>query len=301
MNLEQLRSFRAVAERGGFSRAATALFLSQSTVSMQIAALERELGVPLFERLGRRIVLTDAGREFLDYTASALATLEEAQRAMMEHRTLLAGRLLVGASHTVGNYVVPRLFGQYRARYPGVRLLVEISPTPRVVRRVAEGAVDLGLVEAPVGDPELLVRPFATDELVLIVPPNHRWVGRTIAAQELAGEPFIAREPESVSRHLVEERLHTLGVELTPAMELGTPEAVREAVSVGLGVGIVSRHVAALALATGNIAEVGVDGLRAERHLRAVLHARKHVARSLAAFLAQLGLPVPGADGKWAG
>ncbi len=300
MNLEQLRTFRAVAERGGFSRAAVALFLAQSTVSMQIAALERELGVPLFERLGRRVVLTDAGREFLDYVASALATLEEARRAMVEHRTLLAGRLLVGASHTVGNYVAPPLFGQFHERYPGVRLLLEISPSPRVARRVAEGTLDLGLVEAPVGDPELLVRPFATDELVLIVPPGHRWVGRIIAPRELSGERFIAREPESVSRRTVEERLHGLGVDLAPAMELGTPEAVREAVSVGLGVGIVSRHVAALALTTGAVAEVPVSGLRMERHLRAVLHARKHVGRSLAAFLDQLGLPPPSAGGKWA-
>lgn len=301
MNLEQLYTLRAVAELGGFSRAASARFLSQSTVSTQIARLEKELGVRLFERLGWRVVPTEAGRDLLGYARRITSEVEEARRAMEEHQGLIAGRLLVGASHTVGNYIVPRAFGQFNALHPGVRLVLEIAPTPWVAERVADGSLDLGLVEAPVDGPELVVRPFLTDELVLIVPKLHRWSGlEVIEPQQLAGESFIAREPGSVSRRIVEERLSTLGVNLSPTLELGTPEAVREAVSAGLGVGIVSRHVARLALAAGAVAEVAVLGLRAERHLRAVLHTQKHIGRALAAFLGLLGMP-PAEDGKWLG
>lgn len=299
MNLEQLRTFREVAELGGFSRAASARFLAQSTVSMQIAGLEKELGVRLFERLGWRVVPTEAGRDLMGYATRILSAVEEARRAMEEHRGLMAGRLLVGASHTVGNYVVPRVFGKFNALHPGVRLVLEIAPTPRVAERVADGSLDLGLVEAPVSSPHLLVRPFLADELVLIVPRSHPWAGREdVQPRDLAGERFIAREPSSVSRHIVEARLRALGVELSPALELGTPEAVREAVSAGLGVGIVSHHVAALAVIAGAVAEVGVRGLRAERPLNAVLHAQKHIGRALAAFLSLLGVP-PDADGRW--
>ncbi|MHB1131065.1 MAG: LysR substrate-binding domain-containing protein [Chloroflexota bacterium] len=301
MNLEQLQTFCAVAEQGGFSRAAAARYLAQSTVSMQIAGLEKELGVRLFERLGWRVVLTDAGRDLLGRTTRILSEVEDARRAMAEHRGLVAGRLQIGASHTVGNYVVPNLFGQYNALYPGVRLVLEIATTPRVAERVAEGSLDLGLVEAPVEGSDLVTRPFQTDELVLLVPKTHPWVGLgAIDPAELATERFITREPDSVSRRIVRERLRALGVELQPTLEMGTPEAVREAVSAGLGVGIVSRHVASLALAAGVVAEVAVRGLRAERYLRAVLHSQKQVGLALAEFLLLLGAPV-GADGKWTG
>jgi DNA-binding transcriptional LysR family regulator len=191
------------------------------------------------------------------------------------------------------------MFGRFNSLYPGLRLVLEIAPTPRVTQRVLAGSLDLGLVEAPVEGPDLLVQPFLIDELVLIVPNLHPWAGlEEIEASDLATERFIAREPNSISRRIVEERLQALGVELQPVLEMGTPEAVREAVSAGLGVGIVSRHVASLALVAGAVAEVSVRGLRAERHLRAVLHAQKHVGRALAEFLRLVGAPV-GIDGKW--
>lgn len=292
MNLEQLQSFRAVAEIGGFKRAADARFLAQSTISQQIAALERELGVRLFERLGWRIVLTDAGKEFLRNVIRILALVEDSRRAMEDIRGLASGNLIVGASHTVGNHLALGFFGRFNAEHPGVRLVLEIAPTPRTAERVIEGALDVGLVEAPVSSPELTVRPFMTDELVLIVPRGHRWVQQAeIDPEELAQERFIAREPGSISRRIVEEQLTSMGVEVRPVLELGTPEAIRGAVGAGLGVAIVSRHVVSLALAAGVVAEVNIRGLRLERDLYVILHREKHVSPVLSAFLGLLGLP----------
>lgn len=291
MNFEQLQSFRAVAELAGFKRAADARFLAQSTISMQIAALERELGVRLFERLGWRVVLTDAGEEFLRHAIRILALVEDSRRAMEDIRGLASGVLIVGASHTVGNHFVPEFFGRFNAEHPGVRLVLEIARTPRTTERVIEGSLDVGLVEAPVSSPELSVREFMTDELVLIVPRAHRWVQQgEIDPDELAQERFIVREPGSISRRIVEERLRFLGVELRPALELGTPEAIRGAVGAGLGVAIVSRQVASMALAAGVVAEVRVRGLRLERDLYVILHREKHISPVLSAFLGILGL-----------
>ncbi|MHB1416208.1 MAG: LysR substrate-binding domain-containing protein [Chloroflexota bacterium] len=291
MNLEQLRSFRAVAEQGSFSRAADARFLAQPTVSMQVAALERELGVRLFDRLGWRVVLSDAGAEFLQYAVRILSLVEESRRAMAEIQGIAAGQLIVGASQTIGNYIVPRHFGTFNARYPGVRLVLEILPIPAIAERIREGSLDLGMIEAPIVASDLLTRPFLTDELVLIVPQGHPWSERgVVEAEDLARERFIARDPESLSGRIVRERLSALGIEVVPTLQVGTPEAVRESVRAGLGVGIVSRHVVTLALAAGVVAEVPVRGLRVERNLRVVLHKQKHVSRALAAFLQILGL-----------
>lgn len=291
MNLEQLQSFRTVAQLGSFSRAGDHRFLAQSTISMQVKALERELGVRLFERLGRHVRLTDAGERFLRYAERILVLVEDSKWAMEDIRGLAGGQLTVGASNTIGNYLAPGLFGRFNAQHPRVRLVLEIAPTPRTAERVVEGSLDIGLVEAPVSSPELLVRPFLTDEQVLIVPRGHPWAERgEVGPEEIAGERFVAREPGSVTRRLLEERFAALGVELRPVLELGTPEAIRGAVSAGLGVSIGSRHAMSLALAAGTIAEVRMKGLSLERDLFVLLHKDKHISPALSAFLGLLGL-----------
>lgn len=215
MNLEQLRSFRAVAQEGGFSRAADALFLTQSTVSMQVATLERELGVKLFHRMGRRVVLSHAGESMLGYAVRILSQVDESRKTMASFRGLAAGELLVGASLTIGSYLLPELFGRFHKLHEGVRLLVDIAPTPRQVEQIVSGKMDLGLVEGPVGSPELVVEPFFIDQLALIVPPEHRWVGRSsVAVEELQEEPFLEREPTSGTREIVHGRLAELGIDL---------------------------------------------------------------------------------------
>ncbi len=289
MNFEQLRSFHAVATRGGFSRGAEALYLTQSTVSMQVRALERELGVRLFERLGRRVVLTPAGESMLGYAFRILSLAEAARRSMADYRGLEAGELVVGASLTIGSYLLPELLGAFRRLHPGVRLVLDITPTHRVVEGVVGGSLDLGLVEGEVADPELQVEPFHVDELVLIVPPGHPWASRgRVAVAELAEEPFLEREPGSGTREIVQRRLAEQGVQITPALELGSPEALKRAVRAGLGVAIVSRATVDLELGAGLLVAVPVRGLQLTRPFLRLLHRDKHLSPALSAFLALL-------------
>lgn len=289
MNFEQLRSFHAVATRGGFSRAAESIFLTQSTVSMQVKALERELGVRLFERLGRRVLLTQEGKSMLAYASRILTQAEAARRTMAAFRGLDSGELVVGASLTIGNYLLPELFGAFRRSHPGVRLVLDIAPTHRIAEQVAGGTLDLGLVEADVSDPELETRPFHTDELVLIVPPGHRWAERWwVAVGDLPEEPFLEREPGSGTREIVQGRLAEQGVRVEPALELGSPEALKRAVRAGLGVAIVSRATVDLELQYGALKAVQVRGLRLTRPFLTLLHRDKHLSPVLSAFLGLL-------------
>gem|GEM_PF-78293 len=286
MNLDQLRSFRAVAEEGGFSRAAEALFLTQSTISMQVAALERELGVRLFERLGRRVVLTHAGDAMLGYAVRILSQVDESRRTMTSFRGLEAGELVVGASLTIGSYLVPELFGLFHRQHPGIRLLLEIAPTPRQVGQIASGKLDLGLVEGPIHGPEFMVEPFRTDQLALIVPPGHRWAAReSVAAGELEGEPFLEREPTSGTREIVQGRLAALGIRLTPVLEMGSPEALKRAVRAGLGVAIVSSATVELELKAGLLIALPVTGVELSRPFYIVIHRDRYISAPLSAFV----------------
>ncbi len=286
MNFEQLRSFHAVATRGGFSRAAESLYLTQSTISMQVRALEKELGVRLFERLGRRVMLTAEGQSMLGYASRILSQAEAARREMAAFRGVETGELLVGASLTIGNYLLPELFGSFRRLHPGVRLVLDIAPTYRVAEQVASAALDLGLVEAEVSDQELETRPFRVDELVLIVPPGHRWAERGwVSVTDLPEEPFLEREPGSGTREIVQGRLAEQGVQVTPVLELGSPEALKSAVRAGMGVAIVSRATVDLELQVGVLRVVPVRGLRLTRPFLIVLHRGKHRSPVLSAFL----------------
>lgn len=299
MNFEQLRSFQSVAREGGFSRAADALFLNQSTVSMQVAALERELGLKLFRRLGRRVVLTDAGEVMLGYTFRILSLMEAARKSMVEFRDLSRGELRVGASLTIGNYLIPEVLGEFRLRYPGLRVVLEISPTARVAAATLDGSLDVGLVEARVDDPDLISQPFFTDELVLIVPPGHRWAREeSVDAAALAEEPFIDREPGSGTREIVSRRLADNGVVLRPALEMGSPEAIKSAVRAGLGVAIVSRLTVELELRTGLLATVPLHGISMTRPFLLLQHRSLNPASALNALLATLrGFDEPTAGG----
>ncbi len=289
MNFEQLRSFQAVAREGGFSKASKALYLTQSTISMQVAALEKELGVKLFQRLGRRVVLTDAGEVMLGYTFRILSLFEASRRSMTDFRGLARGELRVGASLTIGNYLIPEVLGEFRRRHPGVRVVLEIAPTSHIAEDIGSGNLDAGLVEAEVDDPDLSVGSFFVDELVLIVGPQHAWTRReSVSIAELAAEPFIDREPGSGTREIVRQRLADKGVMIHPVLEMGSPEAIKSAVRAGLGVAIVSRLTAELELRNGLLAVVPLEGISMTRPFLLLRHRSVNPSPSLSAFLEAL-------------
>ncbi|MGN6697643.1 MAG: LysR substrate-binding domain-containing protein, partial [Thermomicrobiales bacterium] len=240
LDLHKLRVFAAVAEHEHYSRAADALRISQPALSVHVRDLERYFGVALFERAGRNVRLTDAGRLVQDYARRILALTVEMDEAVEDLRGLRAGQLRLGASTTIGEYLLPDALAAFRRQYPGVEVAVEIANTARIADRLRHGELHLGVIGEPLANPDLELTPYRDDELVLIVPPDHPWATQTITIADLGTAQFVVREAGSATREVAEAALNAAGVRRTEALELGGTEAVKGAVAAGLGVAFVS-------------------------------------------------------------
>ena len=233
MNRNHLAIFHAVAEGESFSKGAERLMVSQPAVSKQVRELERSLGTPLFDRLPKGIRLTGAGEVLAGYARRMAAVEDEAGRAMAELRGLRRGRLAVGASLTIGTYLLPELLGAFRRRWPDVELRAEIGNTRHVRRLLAEGVLDVALIEGPPDpafDLDLDRKVFQEDELVAVAPPGHPLLRRPrVTAKVFCREPLILREEGSGTRAVVEQALARKGVTAAPAFVLATNEAVNRA------------------------------------------------------------------------
>jgi len=292
LNFNQLRLFLAVAEHGGMTRAAEAVFVSQPAVSASVAELERQLGVPLLEHVGRRVVLTEAGRSLADYARRIFTLAAEARRAMDETRGLAWGSLAVGASTTIGIYLLPAVMGDYHARYPAITLTLIIENTDLVLERLRVGALDLALVEGPVSGDDVIVEPYREDELVLVTAPAHPLALRGSAtAADLAAVPFLMRERGSGTREIVEASLQAHGVAWIAAMELGHTEAIKHGVAAGLGVSILSVLTVQREIADGTLALVRMADLTVTRTLWLVQRREARLSSAARAFLPLLALP----------
>ncbi|HXF95596.1 MAG TPA: LysR family transcriptional regulator [Gemmatimonadales bacterium] len=243
LTLHRLELFLAVLEAGGVGRAARARHLSQPAVSEHLRGLGQHFGLPLFERAGRGVRPTAAARLLEPFARQVIGLLRGAQRAAEDLRGLRAGSVAIGASTTPGTYLLPPLLGRFRQAHPGLAVTLRIGDTRDIEQWVAGGDIELGVTgEAPT-PPGLLAERWVTDELVVIVRRRHRLARRrTVAPAALAGEPYIAREQGSSTRAVAERYLAQHGLTLVPVMELGSTEAIREAVAAGLGLAVVSRH-----------------------------------------------------------
>ena len=301
INRNHLALFRAVAEAGGFSRAAAVVHVSQPAISMQVAGLEASFGTPLFDRLARGVRLTDAGKTLLGY-AQRIAILEsEAERAMRELRGLERGRLALGASKTIGGYLLPAVLGEFRRRHPGVELQLTIANTETIQTRLIDGTLDLALTEGiPPLDDALSTRVFREDELVVIAPADHPFarpapgkrMARPITARQLCAQPLILREPGSGTREVLLQALADCGVEPGEiALTLTDTEAIKGAVLAGLGLAAVSRLCVTMELAGGVLAELPTRGLKLRRSLFEVTVRGRQPSPSVQAFAALLAEP----------
>jgi LysR family transcriptional regulator, low CO2-responsive transcriptional regulator len=243
MTFTQLRTFLAVARHHGISHATRELALTQSAVSRQILNLEASLGVQLFVRRGRRLVLTEAGQTLEDHARRAAQVMTDARNAIDGLKGLVRGRLRIAAASTIGIYVLPRVLGDFKVRYPGVEVSLSITNKEQVMRGLLGAAWELGFVGPPVPFPELALEEYVRDEMVLIVSPRHALAGRaSVAARQLEREAFIMREQGSGTREVIEREMRRARVPLRAAMEFGSTEAVKEAVAANLGVSVVSAH-----------------------------------------------------------
>jgi len=259
LNLQQLRVFARVAEAGGFTRAAQSLRLSQPAVSKAVRELERGTGVPLFERAGRVTRLTAAGETLFARARELFAVERSAEEELRALRGLNGGVLRVGASTTVATYLLFPYLARFRKVNPGVELRVSSANTRAIARALVERRLDIALVEGPVQHPNIEVVRWREDELVVIVPPTHRLAAkRSIQLRELAGEPFIVREPGSGTRKVAERALATHDVSPMVTLQLGSTEAIKQAVAAGLGLAFVSRFAVDDQVKLGRISAVRV-------------------------------------------
>jgi len=243
LTLHRLELFLAVLDTGGVARAAATRHISQPAVSEHLRGLEAHFGVALLERRGRGVRPTAAARALEPFARQAVELLRHAERAAEELRGVQAGALTIGASTTPGTYLLPAALGVFHAAYPAVSLTLKIGDTREIERLVAVGELELGVIgEAPLVH-GLVATPWVGDEMVLIVPRGHPLARRrSVPPEALAAEPYIAREEGSSTRAVAERYLAERGVGVKAAMELGSTEAIREAVAAGLGVAVVSRH-----------------------------------------------------------
>lgn len=291
MNIPQLRTFVAVIEAGSFSEAARQMGVSQPAVTMQMQSLEADAGATLLDRRYRRIDLTEAGRVLLPYARKVLAELECAREEIAALSGAVTGRLVIAASTTPGVYVIPRLLGPFLAENPQVGVTITVHDTSEVVEAVESGRANFGVTGAVVKGAKVTFAPIGTDELVVICAPSSPLAKRTaVPLTDLAEANWVTRESGSGTRQVSEAFLADNGLdpaELCVAVELGTGEAIVSAVEGGLGVAMLSSHVAEKALALGTVARVDLDTPPAVRTYFAVLPkgTPTHAAEVFSAFL----------------
>jgi DNA-binding transcriptional LysR family regulator len=282
---QRVRVFQAVAGQMSFSRAAEELSISQPGVTFHVKALEREYGTPLFERVGRRLYLTDAGRTLLGYVQRAALMEKEARVALEELKGLQSGLLVVGASATIGIYLLPEVLGEFRNRHPGIRVSLRVGNKRHTIERLLHNELDFGLVASPVAEPLLISEPYLDDELVVIVSPTHRFAReRVVYPGELRRETFLVREQGSGTQELMEERLEQLGIEPADTMQLGSTEAIKQAVSANLGISIASRYSVEAEMASGRLCAAEVPTLKMQRRLLLLHHKDKRLTKTAVAF-----------------
>jgi DNA-binding transcriptional LysR family regulator len=242
LTLRQLEIFEGVATSQHVTKASERLLISQSAVSMAITELESTVGGPLFERHGRRLLLNERGRLLLPEAREILGRVRTIERVLKEATKEPVGELRVGASTTIGNYILPWLLGEFARLYPKAKTYLIVGNTHQVETAVNNGDLDLGLVEGPYHLKSLTSTFWREDELVVIAGRDHPWAReRTVSAEMLANAPWIMRESGSGTREVFESAMARKGIEISVSLELGHTEAIKKAVEAGLGVGCLSR------------------------------------------------------------
>lgn len=278
MDPRRLRAFVTVARERSFTQAAAVLHLSQSAISQQVSALERDLGAALFVRSGRRVSLTREGAALLERAEALLADMESARQAIAAAQGRVAGDLRIAASLTIAGYVLPRPLTAFRHDHPDVRLTLRVRNTEDVVRVLVGGDADLGLVEGPVSSDRVELEHLFDDELAVIAAPEHRFAAlEEIDLDDLLQEPFVVREPGSGTRQVAEDALAAAGADpdaLQVVAELSGIDAQKAVVEAGLGVSIVSTLTIRRELALGSLVARPVQGLTLRRELAAATVAR---------------------------
>jgi DNA-binding transcriptional LysR family regulator len=292
VDLRQLEIFVKVAELGSFSKAAEALFLTQPTVSEHIRSLEDELGVRLLDRLGRGAVVTKGGALLQGYAQRLLALSREARQAIESFQGRMSGDLLVGASTIPGEYILPGLIGRFKEKFPDIAITLLIGDSQTVTEWVAEGRAEVGVVGARSGHRSVEFRELLPDDIVLIVSATHPWHGRKqVTLDELRAEPLLLRERGSGTRAALESALAASATDLSAFRvigEMGSTQAIKQAVKAGVGVSLVSRRAVDDESRSGAVWGLRVKDLKIARAFYLATHrerSRSPLAEAFRAFV----------------
>lgn len=285
LTLRQMQIFETVVRLGGFTRAAEALNLSQPTVSMQVKKLSETLGLPLLEQVGRKCYPTDAGREVYETTCEILRRIVALDDLANNLRHEVKGELRI-AVITTAKYFMPHLLGAFIVKYPEVQPILTVTNRDKVLKRLKSNRDDLLIMGQVPSEFPVKAFPIIDNEMVVVAPPGHRLVGqRDISLNRLSDERFLVRESGSGTRQAVERLFQEHGASITPYMELGSSEAIKQGVMAGLGISVLARRNLSLELAGNHIAILDVKGFPLIRSWYAVHLSGKKLSLVASTFL----------------
>nr|AIA61111.1 LysR transcriptional regulator [Cyanidiaceae sp. MX-AZ01] len=293
--LDQLRIFKAIVIEGSFQKAAQSLYISQPAVSLQIQNLEKQINSALFDRSHRKAKLTEAGQVFFKYATRILALCEESCRALEDLHHLQGGHLIIGASQTIGTYLMPGLIGLFRQKYPHICVQLQVHSTRRIAWSVANGHIDLAVIGGAIPAelmPLLSIQPFAEDELTLIVPPDHPFARLSkIQKEDLYRLRFVSLDRNSTIRKVIDQILQQNGIDtnrLKLEMELNSIEAIKNAVQWGLGAAFVSVCAIAKELELNLVQEVEIEAISIKRQLYQITNPNRYQSKAALTFRQQM-------------
>lgn len=265
VTFRQLKVFESVARHLSFTQAAQELHLSQPAVSMQIKQLEENAGLPLFEQLGKKVYLTEAGNEMYHYCRTIASQLEEAEEVLEQLKGVQRGHLDIAVASTA-NYFATRLLAAFAKQHTGVTFSLDVTNRESLLRQLDQNVKDLVIMGRPPANMPLELEAFMENPLVVVAPPDHPLVGTKVSLKKLQEESFVVREAGSGTRIAMERFFSQHGVKLETGMEMTSNEAIKQAVEAGLGLGIVSIHTLTLELEVGRLAILEVENFPILRH-----------------------------------
>jgi DNA-binding transcriptional LysR family regulator len=288
MDTRQLAAFCEVVDRKSFSQAAERLGVTQPAVSLQIRSLEKRLGTKLLDRSGRRVEPTEAGQQLYRAAQRMLSVEGQLLDELAGEDGALRGELALGASTGPGGTVVPVLLGEFQREHPELTVALSISDTNHVIEQVGERELELGIVGAAPRHRGVVFEPFFRDEVILVVPPGHRFAGKEVTLEQLREEPLILMQEGAGVRQVIEDELRDGPVrlrDLDVRLELGLQESVKSAAAAGFGATFISRSGVEAELAAGTLAAARVRGLEPAREISLVRPAGRSPSRAAVAFV----------------
>jgi DNA-binding transcriptional LysR family regulator len=286
--LRQLEVFETITRLGSFTRAAEALFVTQPTVSMQIKKLTDAIGLPLFDQIGKKMYLTDTGRELHQACHGIFEHLSQFEMVLADMKGLKTGKLRL-AVVTTAQYFAPRLLGMFCQQYPGIEVSLEVSNRERILERLADNMDDLYILDLPPEGEEVVVQSFLENPLVVLASVNHPLANKKrITLKRIAEEPFISRENGSGTRIETERFFSNQGLKLKTRMTLGSDEAIKQAVLGGLGISVLSQHTLSLDSPKNQLVILDVTGFPIDRHWHYAYPSGKRLSVVAQTFLAYL-------------